>query len=383
MRGVCVLAWTLACVSAARPCDRAVLHERSGRLLHARWSALSAGRASRAVSLPAPLRARIAELVREDAPGMVTYRVALVCQLLARAARPALDPRCIQMSWSGAPQAARFDARSLCAAVLAPFDAARLGALGARRDTYTNAPVKHRAAWVAAAHRRNAAVDREICLLLQRIRDGGVCPHACLDAALEGWLARHRALVRGRAERRVGGARELSRGELMRLTGRLLADDRGGQRAQALVGAVFLAGEAAGRYRDVRVAHHNAADAATGHGADVRALDADGTVVGVEVRGRGRVADRAAVLEAAAKAAAAGIDELAVLVMGPYDPAVADEVEERVWREHAVSVSVAGLRSWLADALRRPNVRRGYLDALGLMLATSPDALAELAAAAA
>lgn len=353
-------------------------------LLTARWATLEA-EPSRALEPKGEFEPVALDLVgaimgegvrdtrgRRGRGGGTTYRVALATQVLAKAARPALDPRCIQASWAQVEPEARFDARSLSSEVILAWDHTHSGALGAKRDTYTNGPVKHREAFVSIAHRGDPASDEAVCQVLGMIQSGIVRAQVILDGVLLGWITRWRDKQAALALCAAPPVR-MPLGDLLAVVDEFVGGDRDGRRAQAAVAAAADAQRACGLIRAVASAHHTAADASTGHGADVvYEAPGTGTRTGIEVRGRGRHVSGDEAWASAEKAARAGLGCLLIVSVARVS-ADLSALERQALAELGVAVRGFSLEDWLSAALVDPAVQERFLGQLTRRLSEATD----------
>ena len=201
--------------------------------------------------------------------------------MAAKLADPTVDCRALKAS-SHLPGA--FDARSACTKVIVPFDRANQAVLGGAPEPYVNNPL--RIAEVVSersADQKDKAGWADLCLVLGEVetRQQPTFTACVFDQVLvEIWRRLALAKVTYPAPLRIRLDACLS------LIDRFLAERSGGDRAQAVAGALFRTiGDRFGLYSEVRRRHINAADAASGQVADLECVNADGEIIAaIEVK---------------------------------------------------------------------------------------------------
>lgn len=212
-----------------------------------------------------------------------TYRYVLPTQVLAKAAVPSLDCRCLQAGRGGE---GAFDARSLSHNVIVPFDRQNENVLGGSSEPYANNPV--RVAEVTPEHRaaqRNRAGWDALCRVLQALEDTSdpAFTQAVLREVLE--------VIRGRLEGTAvtyAVPQRVNHPKLLHAVEAYLSERSGGVRLQAVVASLFLTvGKRFHLFANVKSSKPTAADASTGQIADVDCYDAEGDLaLAVEVKDR-------------------------------------------------------------------------------------------------
>lgn len=210
-----------------------------------------------------------------------SYRYVLPTQLCAKLADESLDCRSIQKN-SG--YAGAFDARSLCDAVIVPFDRNNNNVLGGSPEPYVNNPLRIPAiiAEHAQAMKDKRTWEALVMVLgaVQERRDPTFTAAVFRQTLIEIYRRLADVTVVYPAPIRV------SLDECERVTRAFLSESAGGARAQAVVSALFqVFGERTGMFASVQRGHINAADAASGQTADIECLDGAGKVIlSIEVK---------------------------------------------------------------------------------------------------
>jgi hypothetical protein len=210
-----------------------------------------------------------------------SYRYVLPTHLCAKLGDSTLDCRSIQKN-SGLPGA--FDARSLCDAIIVPFDRNNNDVLGGSPEPYVNNPLRVPA--IIAQHKQ-AMKDKQTWDALVNVL--GIVQerqNPTFTAAVF-----HQTLIE--IHRRLADVTVLypaplriSLEECRRITRAFLDESSGGNRPQAVVAALFqVFGERTRMFASVRRGHINAADAASGQAADIECVDSSGKVaLAIEVK---------------------------------------------------------------------------------------------------
>lgn len=237
---------------------------------------------SLSVALPLALDAAILESIEAVVNSSTkTYRYVLPTQLLAKLADPSLDCRCVQERSSSR---GAFDARSLCAQVVVPFDRQHHNVLGGTADPYVNNPMRiPRIDRRALAAQRNQADFARLIGLLDRAEDSPELARPMLVTVCQA--------IRKRLDRTQFVYAVPNRSSVTWTQGimeQLLSVRSGGVRLQCVSVALFRAiGARFMLFDRVEARRINAADAASGDAADLACLDAEGrTVLAVEVKDR-------------------------------------------------------------------------------------------------
>jgi hypothetical protein len=253
------------------------LATKAAKLLDELWSAASSSNAP-AGELDPPVRAAIEAVVNAQTK---TYRYVLPTQLLAKFADPSLDCRSVQ---DKDKSRGSFDARSLCAKVVAPFDRDHHDVLGGTADPYVNNPLRiPRIDRSALAAQKNKAEFQHIIDVLDLAEKQ---PELIRPMLLAVFQAIHRRL--SRAQIAYGVPTRNSFEGTTRLISRFLEDRSGGVRLQCVALALFRAiGHQFSLFASVESRKVNAADAASGDVADLACRDETATIVlAVEVKDR-------------------------------------------------------------------------------------------------
>jgi hypothetical protein len=230
----------------------------------------------------------VSEETRADIRALIsgrtkTYRYVVLTQVLAKVADLSLDSRCLQAK-RGGPGA--FDARSLCHAVVVPFDRANDNVLGGSSEPYANNPV--RVAEITADY-RSAQKDKAgwdaLCRITRAVEE------TCDPEFTSGILVQVLMEIRRRLEATsvtYPVPRRVSHARLLPALNAYLAERSGGLRLQAVVWALFqTVGQRFGLFTEVRSNRPTASDASTGQIADIECVDSDGRLaLAVEVKDR-------------------------------------------------------------------------------------------------
>lgn len=210
-----------------------------------------------------------------------TYRYVLPTQLVAKAADPSLDSRCVQASRGGK---GAFDARSVCDEVIAHFDKENHNVLGGSPEPYVNNPL--RVPEVTKQHRKRQKDKRgwdALCSVLEKVetkQDTGFT----LGILKQTLLEIHKRLSAVQVQYPV--PRRISLEQTKKLIQDFLSAKSGGDRVLALTSALLeTVGSKFQLYTEVCRSKITAADAATGLVADIECKDSSKRIVlGVEVR---------------------------------------------------------------------------------------------------
>lgn len=210
-----------------------------------------------------------------------SYRYVLPTQTLAKIVDPQLDARSLQ---EGSSLVGSFDARSLCHAVVVPFDRKNHNVLGGAPEPYVNNPL--RIPSIQAEHRsaqKNKAGFDDLCRVVDFLQEHPSHAHELLGVIAH--AIRERLAI---VHVVYPAPNRPSLKKALHAVSSFLAERTGGTRLQAVAVALFRTiGEVFQLFEQVETASVNAADAATGSVADLSCKDAKGNVVlAVEVKDR-------------------------------------------------------------------------------------------------
>lgn len=214
----------------------------------------------------------------------VAYRFCLPVQLLGKLLDPQIDCLALQRGTQG--DASRgWDARSLASKVIAPFNIAQENVLGTSGDPYVGNAMRIPRMLRDDPSKKDVAGWNTLLDVLEAVEKAD--DPAYTEAAMKQTLVEFHHRQRGlRFSYPVPPRASLE--TVLDLARRFVAHKSGGDRAQAVAGALFdVIGLRFGLYASVRRARINASDEASGQAADLECLDADGKVVmAVEVKDR-------------------------------------------------------------------------------------------------
>jgi len=210
-----------------------------------------------------------------------TYRYVLPTQTLAKVVEPALDSRSLQ---EGSGLDGSFDARSLCHAVVVPFDRANHSVLGGAPEPYVNNPL--RIPGILPEHRgaqKNKAGFDDLCNVVDFLEANPNSAGSILDCIVGEMRTRLGAV---QVVYPVPNRASLKQTQLV-VEG-FLRERTGGVRLQAVSTAIFRTiGVHFRLYHHVDSARIHAADASTGSVADLTCCDEHHEIVlAVEVKDR-------------------------------------------------------------------------------------------------
>lgn len=202
-----------------------------------------------------------------------SYRYAILVQLLAKSVDETLDCRSVQAQ--GGLDGA-FDARSLCDAIVVPFDRANSGVLGGSSEPYANNPLRIPALTAAyRAAQKNKAEFDQLCAVLDFAQAN---PRLAESLLLLTLVAVRRRLQLVQIVYPV--PIRISQGNTIELLSSFLRERAGGVRLQAvIVGLLREFGRRFRAFERVDCRHVNAADASTGMVADVECWGSAGELV--------------------------------------------------------------------------------------------------------
>jgi hypothetical protein len=216
---------------------------------------------------------------------LVSYRFCLPIQLLGKMVNPALDCLRLQIQKSDPDDTTGWDARSLGRKVVAPFNKRQENILGTSEDPYVGNPMRIPKMLRDDPSKKDVPGWNRLVELLSRVEQQAEPPFttALFHQVLLEMFRRQKSLKFSYpVPPRVSLELTLS------MSAKFLEEKSGGDRAQALAGALFDAiGVHFGIFAEVNRARINASDEATGQAADLECLDKTGKVIlAVEVKDR-------------------------------------------------------------------------------------------------
>lgn len=308
--------------------------EKASKLLEEHWQTVTA----EAEAKPdlqyvedSVLRKAVHDAINHD---FVTYRFCLPVQLLGKMLNPALD--CLRLQKSDPDDVTGWDARTLGRKVVAVFNQRQENVLGTSEDPYVSNPMR------LPKMLRNDRTKKDIPGWIRLVetleqvesRADPTFTTAVFRQALLEMFRRQKGLrFSYPVPPRV--SLELALG----ISAEFLEEKSGGDRAQALGGALFDAiGIHFGLFAQVNRARINATDEATGQAADFECLDKNGKLVlAVEVKDRTiRLADIEGTLH---KSKQRRITEILFTAKGTR-PEEKDAIGERITRAFAAGQNV-------------------------------------------
>lgn len=210
-----------------------------------------------------------------------TYRYVLPTQLTAKLTESSLDCRCVQAGRTGKGS---FDARSICDAVVVPFDKANHDVLGGSPEPYVNNPLRVKEITRKFRERQKDKQGwDDLCFVLQEVET--IQDSTFTERSLQQTLIEiHKRLSTVRITYPV--PKRISFKQTQTLLGDYLSVQSGGARIQAVTCALLEAiGAKFNPFADVRSSNINTADAASGQVADIECLDPTGQILlAVEVK---------------------------------------------------------------------------------------------------
>ncbi len=214
---------------------------------------------------------------------LVSYRFCLPIQLLGKMLSPELD--CLRLQKSDPQDATGWDARTLGKKVVAPFNQRQEHILGTSEDPYVGNPTRIPIMYHDDQSKRD--VDGwnklvEILSEVQRRGDPTYTTRVFRQVLLEMFRRQQSLRFSYPVPPRVSLEMALN------ISTKFLEEKSGGDRAQALAGALFDAiGSHFGLFAQVNRARINASDEATGQAADLECIDKTGKLIlAVEVKDR-------------------------------------------------------------------------------------------------
>lgn len=262
--------------------QEATFAERCREFLGARWTAVSA--ALEAEQFDDPLPPDHAELQSYIIACLTSptksYHYVLPTQVLGKCVEPSLDCRALQASYDG-PGA--FDARTIAHKVVVPFDQANHRVLGGSPEPYVNNPL--RCSGVVARYRdqqKNKTDWDKLAVVLDAVEEAN--SREFVEQVFDQILAEiHRLL--SSVQVLYPTPNRVSLAETTRIIREFISIKSGGDRPEAVCTALFKAIASEFKlFDEVRRQKVNAADIASGMGADIECRLADEIVLLVEVK---------------------------------------------------------------------------------------------------
>jgi hypothetical protein len=210
-----------------------------------------------------------------------SYRYAVVTQVLAKAADSTLDA-CAAQRGDDSDETA-FDARSLCAKVVVPFDQDTEKVLGNSADPYVNNPLRvPRLDESALPNQRNGEDFKKLVAVLDFVQENpDEAPLVLNEVLLQVYLRLASTRVEYPTPARV------SLGQAKAVLGAFLSASSGGDRMEAVITALFRSfGLRFGAFDRVERRHVNAADQGSGNVLDIDCYQGETIVVAVEAKDR-------------------------------------------------------------------------------------------------
>src|SRR6266700_359518 len=259
-------------------------HQRAAKLLRAQWKAVVATAESKpTISFidDASMREAIAKSINHS---QVSYRYCLPIQLLGKLTNPRIDSRRLQRGAAESDPTA-WDARSLGSKVIAPFIKEQESVLGTSGDPYVGNPMR-----IPRMERDDKTKSDvpgwnrllDVLDAVEKRQNGRFTQNVFRQVLLEIYRRQQTLRFSYPIPPRISLKDTLSVSE------RFVSEKSGGDRALALVGALFdVIGSHFGLFAQVNRARINASDEAIGQVADLECLDNAGKVViAVEVKDR-------------------------------------------------------------------------------------------------
>jgi hypothetical protein len=214
---------------------------------------------------------------------LVSYRFCLPIQLLGKMVNPALD--CLRLQKNDPDDTTGWDARSFGRKVVATFNKRQENILGTSEDPYVGNPMRIPKMLRDDQSKKDVPGWNRLVELLSNVEQQA-------DALFTTALFRQVLLEMFRRQQSLKFSYPVPPRVSLELTlsisAKFLEERSGGDRAQALTGALFDAiGVHFGLFAQVNRARINASDEATGQAADLECLDKTGKLIlGVEVKDR-------------------------------------------------------------------------------------------------
>jgi hypothetical protein len=214
---------------------------------------------------------------------LVSYRFCLPIQLLGKMVNPALD--CLRLQKSDPDDTTGWDARSFGRKVVATFNQRQENILGTSEDPYVGNPMRIPKMLRDDQSKKDVAGWNRLVELLSKVEQQA-------DPLFTTALFRQVLLEMFRRQQSLKFSYPVPPRVSLELTlnisAEFLEEKSGGDRAQALAGALFDAiGVHFGNFAQVNRARINASDEATGQAADLECLDKTGKLIlAVEVKDR-------------------------------------------------------------------------------------------------
>ena len=214
---------------------------------------------------------------------LVSYRFCLPIQLLGKVVNPAID--CLRLQKSDPSDTTGWDARSFGKKVVATFNQRQESILGTSEDPYVGNPMRIPKMLRNDQSKKDITGWNRLVDTLAQVEQRG-------DPKFTTAVFRQVLLEMFRRQRSLKFSYPVPPRVSLELTisisAEFLEEKSGGDRAQALAGALFDAiGTHFGIYAQVNRARINASDEATGQAADLECLDTSGKLIlAVEVKDR-------------------------------------------------------------------------------------------------
>lgn len=260
--------------------DRASIAEQCKNILLGLWNQICSD-SNKVETITEP---QILNAIRESINSKtLSYRYVLPTQVIAKLADNTLDCRCIQVRWR---REGAFDARSICAKVIVPFDRSNQYVLGGAAEPYVNNPLRQPA---ITAEYREKQKDKcgwdNLVYILELIEQRGDADFTIRVMSQILIEIRHRLdtiTVAYPIPKRID---LLTCKTIIKL---FTKEQSGGERLQYVVSALFQTiGKSFSLFDKVQESNINAADAASGQVADLECITSDGKVIfAVEVKDR-------------------------------------------------------------------------------------------------
>ena len=257
--------------------------EQAAKLLNEHWQAVTAEAAAKP-DLQYAKDGAVREAVHDSINhALVSYRFCLPIQLLGKMLNPALD--CLRLQKSDPQDVTGWDARSLGRKVVAVFNQQQESILGTSEDPYVGNPMRIPKMLRNDQSKKDVQGWNTLVETLSQVeqhRSPSFTTALFRQVLLEMFRRQQSLRFSYPVPPRVSLELALS------ISAEFLEEKSGGDRAQALAGALFDAiGIHFGIFSQVNRARINASDKATGQAADLECLDKNGKLVlAVEVKDR-------------------------------------------------------------------------------------------------
>src|SRR5436309_3309399 len=257
--------------------------ENAAKLLEEHWQAVTTEAATKSDHQYADdcaIRQAVHESINH---ALVSYRFCLPIQLLGKVANPALD--CLRLQKSDPSDTTGWDARSFGRKVVATFNQRQENILGTSEDPYVGNPMRIPKMLRDDQSKKDVPGWNRLVDILTQVEQRA-------DPAFTTAVFRQVLLEMFRLQQSLKFSYPVPPRVSLELTlsisAEFLEEKSGGDRAQALAGALFDAiGIHFGIFSQVNRARINASDEATGQAADLECLDKAGKLIlAVEVKDR-------------------------------------------------------------------------------------------------